>query len=150
LSRAASRQYLPTIEYLLSKGAKIRPGDLRLATHWQSPELVARLIAAGGDVNAAGGLYGVTPLIYAASSDGSDLATLKLLLDKGANPNAADLDGEKPLDWAVRRQDRAKIELLTSHGATEAKTERYKTYPAPDGIADARTSLTRSVGLLLP
>ena len=26
--------------------------DLRLATHWQDPKLIERLIAAGGDVNA--------------------------------------------------------------------------------------------------
>ena len=47
LTRAISRQYLPTIEYLLSKGGKIRKNDLRLATHWQDPKLIERLITAG-------------------------------------------------------------------------------------------------------
>lgn len=150
LARAVSRQYLPTIEFLLAKGAKIRKNDLRLATHWQDPKLVERLIEAGGDVNAQSGNYALTPLIYAASSDQSSLATLKLLLDKGADPNLADRDGEKALDWATHRMDRPMIELLKQYGATDASTPRDQTYPKPEGVADARTSLARAVALLLP
>lgn len=150
LTRAISRQYLPTIEYLLSKGGKIRKNDLRLATHWQDPKLIERLIAAGGDVNGHAGTYQLTPLIYAASSDQAGVATLKLLLEKGADPNAADTDGEKPLDWAMHRFDQPKIDLLKEHGATEGSTPRDKTYPKPEGVADVRLSVERSIALLMP
>ena len=37
---------------------------------------------------------------------------LKLLLGKGANPNAETTEGERPLDWAHVQGDRAKIEVL--------------------------------------
>ena len=150
LVRAVSRQYLPTIEFLLSKGGKIRKNDLRLATHWQDPKLIERLIAAGGDVNGRAGTYQLTPLIYAASSDQAGVGTLKLLLEKGADPNVADTDGERPLDWARHRSDQPKIELLKQHGAMEGSTPRDKTYPRPEGVADARVSVERSIALLLP
>jgi hypothetical protein len=50
----------------------------------------------------------------------------------------------------MHRADQAKIALLKQHGATEAETPRDATYPKPEGIADARTSLARSVALLMP
>lgn len=150
LARAISRQYMPTIEFLLAKGGKIRKTDLRVATHWQDPKLVERFIAAGGDVNGQAGNYQLTPLIYAAASDQSSLATIKFLLDKGADPNAADADGEKALDWARHRGDQARIDLLKQHGATSGSVKHDKTYPKPEGIADPRTSVAKAVALLLP
>ena len=150
LTRAISRQYMPTIDFLLDKGGKIRKNDLTSATHWQDPKLIEKLIEMGADVNAKAGRYALTPLINASASEMAGPATLKLLLEKGANPNQADTDGEKPLDWAMHRSDQAKIELLKQHGATEATTPRDVTYPKPEGVADARTSLARSIALLLP
>jgi ankyrin repeat protein len=43
-------------------------------------------------------------------------ATVKLLLEKGANPNAEDIDGERPLDWAIYRADRDEIAALEQFG----------------------------------
>ena len=150
LARSVSRQYLPTIDFLLAKGGKIRKTDLRVATHWQDPKLIEQLIAAGGDVNARAGTYQLTPLIYAASSDQTHAGTLKLLLEKGADPNVADTDGERPLDWAMHRLDQAKIDLLKEHGATAGTTPRDQTYPKPEGVSGARISVERSIALLLP
>jgi ankyrin repeat protein len=101
-------------------------------------------------VNASSGTYRLTPLIYAAASDQAGIETLKLLLEKGADPKAADTDGETALDWAMHRFDRAKVELLKQHGATEGSTARDKTYPKPEGVTDARISVERSVALMLP
>src|SRR5947207_2307355 len=109
---------VPLLRFLLDKGADLRSSDR-------------------GDVNGHAGTYQLTPLIYAASSDQAGVATLKLLLEKGADPNVADTDGEKPLDWAMHRFDRPKIDLLKEHGATEGSTPRDKIYPKPEGIADA-------------
>src|SRR4030095_15528870 len=111
---------MPPIDFLLAKGGKIRKNDLTSATHWQDPKLIEKLIEMGGDVNAKTGRYGLTPLINAAASEMASLATLKLLIEKGANPNQPDTDGEKPLDWAMHRLDQPRIGLLKEHGATDA------------------------------
>jgi ankyrin repeat protein len=63
LTRAISRQHLPTIEFLLDKGGKIRKNDLRLATHWQDPKLIERLIEAGGDGKGRARTYQPTPRV---------------------------------------------------------------------------------------
>lgn len=77
---------------------------------------------------------------------------LQLLLERGADPNAEDLDGERALDWAWYRADRNKIETLERYGATRGHGPRQNTYPAPQpgGIADPRVSVGRAVNLLLP
>ena len=78
----------------------------------------------GPDVNARQQSFGRTPLINAASSEFAGAATLKLLLEKGADPNLPDNDGERPLDWAMHRADQAKIDVLKQFGAKDAETPR--------------------------
>jgi ankyrin repeat protein len=150
LSRAISRPYLPTIEFLLAKGGQIGKNNLTSATHWQDPKLIEKLLNMGADVNARTSNFGRTPLINAASSELAGAATLKVLLENGADPNLADNDGERALDWATHRSDQAKIDVLKQFGAKDAETPRDRTYPKPEGVSDARTSLARSVALLLP
>src|SRR5258708_1987071 len=150
LSRAISRPYMPTIEFLLAKGGKIGKNSLTSATHWQDPTLIEKLLDMGADVNARTSNFGRTPLINAASSELAGAATLKLLLEKGADPNVADNDGERALDWAMHRCDQAKIDVLKQFGARDAETPRDKTWPQPDGIADPRLSVARSLALLMP
>ncbi|MSV30388.1 MAG: hypothetical protein EXQ52_16845 [Bryobacterales bacterium] len=150
LSRnALGRRYLPALEYLRSRGVKIRPRDLAVVTH-QDPKLVASLLAPDSDVNFRSDSFGLTPLINAAASEDGALDTLRLLLEKGADPNLADNDGETPLDWAMHRSDRARIELLRSHGGKSAQTPRDVTFGAPEGAPDERTALERGVAALLP
>ncbi len=150
LSRAVFRQYLPTIEFLLAKGGRVGTNSLVQATGWQEPKLIEKLLERGADVNARQATFGRTPLIHAASSEVAGAATLKLLLDKGADPNVADADGETALDWAMHRADRSKIEVLKQYGVKEGSTPRDKTWPPPEGVAGARVSLARSIALLLP
>jgi len=147
-----SRQYLPTLEYLLSKGAKVDKDALATAAHWQDPALIERWIELGADVNARAGPYKRTALMTAAASEQAGAGTVKLLLDKGADPNAEDADGERPLDWALYRADRGKIDALEQFGATRGHGPRQKAYPPPEagGIADARISVGRAVNLSLP
>ena len=85
----------------------------------------------------------------ASEAEGAD--TVKLLLDHGADPNARTTEGESPLDWAIYKGDRAKIEVLEQHGATRGNGPRREEIPPPakGGIADPRVSLTRSVARLL-
>ncbi len=147
-----ARQYLPSLEYLLSKGAKVEKDALSQSAHWQNPQLLAQWIDRGADVNAATGPYHRTALMTAAASEQAGAATVRLLLEKGANPNAEDIDGERPLDWAIYRNDRDKIAELERFGAMRGHGPRQKTFPPPaaGGIADPRVSVGRAVNLLLP
>lgn len=147
-----ARQYRPTLEYLLSKGAKVDKDALSMSTHWQDPKLIEKWIESGADVNAAAGPYRRTALMTAAASEQAGAAMVRLLLEKGANPNAEDIDGERPLDWALYRADKEKIAALEQFGAARGHGPRQKTYPNPEGggIANPRASVGRAVNLLLP
>src|ERR1700722_1802212 len=147
-----ARQYRPTLEYLLSKGANVEKDALAMTAHWQDPKVIEAWIERGADVNARAAPYNRTALMTATASEQAGAATVKLLLEKGADPNAEDIEGERPLDWALYRADRDKIAALEQFGATRGHGPRQKTYPNPEagGIADARTSVERAVNLLLP
>ena len=145
-----ARQYRPTLEYLLSKGANVEKDALAMAAHWQDPKLIEAWIERGADVNARAAPYNRTALMTATASEQSGATLVKLLLEKGADPNAQDIDGERPLDWALYRSDREKIAVLEQFGATRGQGPRQKLYPTPEGISDARISVGRAVNLLLP
>jgi len=81
-----ARQYLPSLEYLLSKGAKVEKDALSQSAQWQDPTLIAQWIDRGADVNAATGPYNRTPLMTATASEQASAAIVKLLLERGANP----------------------------------------------------------------
>ena len=81
-----ARQYLPTLEYLMSKGMKVEKDALAMAAHWQDPKLLEAWIERGADVNATAGPYKRTALMTAASSEQASAATVKLLLERGADP----------------------------------------------------------------
>ena len=74
-----ARHYLPTLEYLLFKGARVANDAIAMATHWEDPKLIERWIDLGADVNARAGPYRRTALMTAAASEQSSAATLKLL-----------------------------------------------------------------------
>jgi len=147
-----ARNDLPTADYLVSKAPSGAPELLSAATIWQPTNLVARWIEAGGDVNSSlAAQYSRTPLMNAVTSEAEGADTLKLLLDKGANPNAETTEGERPLDWAVYKGDRAKIEVLEKYGATAGRGPRRDDIapPAAGGVSDPRLSLTRSLSRLM-
>jgi len=129
---AQGRHYAPTIEYLLDQGARFEAQTSIAPVRFDS-KTIERWITAGAGVNTPGTRYDRTPLIAAASSDEAGIDILRLLLDKGADPNAKDKDGESALDWAVHRKDSAKIALLRERGAKEGDTPRDLIYPKPQG-----------------
>ena len=152
LRASAGRYDLPTIEYLISKGVRPTPDLLVTAATWQPAALVTRWLQLGADVNANNAAqYARTPLLTAVTSEAAGTDTVKLLLEKGADISARTTEGESALDWAIYKGDRAKIELLQQHGATRGEGPRREEIspPAAAGIAESRTSLTRSVARLL-
>ena len=146
------RNDLPTARYLISTAPSPAQDLLGFAATWQPTDLVTRWIELGAEVNAANAAqYSRTPLMNAVTSEAEGADTLKLLLDKGANPNAETTEGERPLDWAVYKGDRAKIEVLEQYGAARGRGPRREEIapPVAGGIADPRVSLTRSLTRLM-
>ena len=147
-----ARYDLPTTTYLMSKAPTPAQDLLGTAATWQPTELVARWIELGANVNASNAAqYGRTPLLTAVTSEAGGADTLRLLLDRGADPNARTTEGESPLDWAIYKGDRAKIQVLEERGATRGNGPRREEIPPPakGGIADPRLSVTRSVARVL-
>ena len=95
---------LPRSNTCFRKVQKIRETAIASAAHWQDPKLVAEWIDRGADVNAAEGSYKRTALMTAAASEQAGAPMVKMLLEKGADPNAEDIDGERPLDWAIYQE----------------------------------------------
>jgi ankyrin repeat protein len=101
-------------------GASVLPAALRTAVIYDRPEAVKLLLAWGVDPN--GGRY--KPLLDAANEGKAEYVSM--LLDAGADVNAADDDGRTALDlaerWAgSRAEDAAVIEILKSRGAKSGK-----------------------------
>ena len=67
----------------------------------------------------------------AVSSELATADTVRLLLERGANANAENTEGERPLDWAIYRGDRAKIAVLETYGATRGRGPRREPAVAP-------------------
>ncbi len=74
---------------------------------------VGKLVAASPELVSARDRAGATPLHHAAGF--GSLATMKLLLEHGADANAANKRKSTPLFWALH--DEAKVRLLLDHGA---------------------------------
>jgi ankyrin repeat protein len=152
--RAGFARYdLPTTDFVMSKSLTALPDMLITAATWQPADRVARWIELGANVNAgaAAAQYARTPLMNAVTSEAEGADTVRLLLDRGADPNARMTEGETSLDWAIYKGDRAKIAALEQHGAVRGNGPRREEIPPPakGGIADPRISLTRSVARLL-
>jgi hypothetical protein len=131
---------VPGLERLLATDpwlANARIGDedcyrtlLHAATDWpghfpHGPDVVARLVAAGADVNAHSRFssHTETPLHWAASSD--DVAVLDALLDAGADIEAtgAVLGGGSPLSDACGFGNWAAARRLVERGARTRLSE---------------------------
>ena len=151
--RAGLARYdLPTSDYLMSRSLNPSQDLLVTTASWQPAAMVARWIEAGANVNASNAAqYNRTPLMTAVTSEAEGPATLKLLLDRGADANARTTEGESVLDWAIYKGDRDKIQVLEQHGALRGNGPRREEIapPAKGGISDARLSLSRSLARLM-
>jgi ankyrin repeat protein len=147
-----ARNDLATADYLLSRTTGRDPDLLSTAAIWQPVNLIARWIEVGGDVNSSvPAQYARTPLMNAVTSEAEGVDALKLLLDKGANPNAEMTEGERPLDWALYKGDTAKIRMLEQYGATRGRGPRRDEIapPGTGNAVDTRTALGKSLARLM-
>jgi uncharacterized protein len=98
-----------------------------LAIFFRHPELARDLIERGADIHAAARNAQRVAPVHAAASVG-DTASMRLLLERGADPNARQHMGYAPLHATAANGDRATAELLVAHGADpKAATDDGKT-----------------------
>jgi ankyrin repeat protein len=136
---------------LTKEEAPAKPVDPKLAaliTAVRSGPIaqVEKQIAAHPELLKAQDQGGSTPLHHAAAF--GSLATLKILLDAGADVNSQNRRASTPLHWAIR--DEAKVRMLLSHGAginTKQADGRTPLYQAASlGNGDAILSLLLEKG----
>jgi len=92
-----------------------------LAAFFGQPEAARALIAAGADVNAAA-KNGLKVAALHAAVAGGKLDIVKAVLEAGANPNAQQQAGFRPMHEAGTKANRALAELLLKHGADPTLT----------------------------
>jgi ankyrin repeat protein len=112
---------------------------LMLAAPHQEARIVRMLLDAGAEVNAQDS-RGMTPLMFAVSSERQDAEVVKLLLARGADPKIKSKAGETALDWARKFNTPAILKLL---GGTAEKPGA-----APASAAKRGESLAKSVALI--
>ena len=119
LHHAAGFGTLETMKLLIDAGAEVDARNDRNSTplHWAVSDgaKVRQLLENGADINAKTERQR-TPLSLAAAML-FDIAPLKLVLDKGANPNIASIDGQTPLMYAARAGNLEVMELLLAKKA---------------------------------
>jgi len=106
-------EFRTTIVEAPPKPTDPRVAALVAAVRVQSADAVAKLLASDSDAAKARDAAGSTLLHHAAAFGSID--TMKLLLDAGADVNAANRRRSTPLHWSL--QDEAKVRLLLSRGA---------------------------------
>lgn len=98
-----------------------------LAIFFRHPDLARELIERGADIHAAARNAQRVAPVHAAASVG-DTASMRLLLERGADPNARQRLGYVPLHAVAANGDRAMAEVLLAHGADpQAATDDGKT-----------------------
>ena len=112
----------------------IYAGDtlLHVAAAGHRVEIVQQLLSAGAEVGAAGNHRRSQPLHYAA--DGSlegpswdakrQVATIRLLVEAGADLHAQDKNGATPLHRAVRTRCAAAVQFLLQAGSDAARRNK--------------------------
>lgn len=101
---------------------------LQLAAAFGTPEGVATLLAAGASVDAISRNPQQNQPLHAALALGKNAETVRLLLDHGAQANAAQAGGFTPIFSAAIANRRDLVEMLLAHGADpHHKSEQGKT-----------------------
>jgi ankyrin repeat protein len=154
---------LAAVDLLLSHGAKVNevsaavmglpskngPSEfgkltaLLMSAPFGPPELIAKLLDAGADVNARD-VRGMTPLMLALANDHQDKAVIKMLLEHGADSQVKSNAGETALDWARREAAAPGMELLKVNAAGDSA----RAVTAALEPRDLKATVERTVALL--
>jgi uncharacterized protein len=121
---------------------------LHLAAAFGTPEAVATLLAAGASVDAVSNNPQRNQPLHAALALGKNAETVRLLLNHGAQANAAQAGGFTPIFSAAIANRRDLAEILLAHGADpHPKNDQGKT---PADFARERGHVDLAVWLESP
>lgn len=129
-SASAKADGTPTAEGTDTIGGAAAAGDL---------EAIRRHLDGGADVNAASGDFRLTPLHRAALGDHAEAADL--LLARGADADAAAIDGGTPLHAAAFVGHEAVVATLLERGADVNAVNGRGATPLDNANVDAPTTL---------
>lgn len=140
---AAYRGDMRILERLLEAGAEVNSegalGTALSQAAWADhTEAARRLLEKGANVNQMTHIDGFTPLHWAASSECGDATLVKLLLDRGADPNCEGGDPvdafqtvpQTPLMLAGRRGQTPILAAVRAAGATNGTPDEIRALPA--------------------
>ncbi|MDR1123779.1 MAG: ankyrin repeat domain-containing protein [Elusimicrobiota bacterium] len=120
LSCSVNRNDMPTVKYLVSKGADVniyfddgRGNPLREAACNGNFDMVKYLISNGADVNVPKDGKGKTPLIYYIYCSKGTPEIAEYLIKKGADINAKDESGHDAKYWLRQVNDDTKKQKLS-------------------------------------
>lgn len=126
---ALIRNEMAEAERLLVQGADPNEGrfagfpPLFLVVVRQDLHLFRLMAAKGADLTVRDG-SGATALMWAAFSETGDPNIVSELLERGADPLAANKAGETALTWALRRGETPVVQALRKAGASDAASIR--------------------------
>ncbi|CAK7275055.1 phosphate system positive regulatory protein pho81 [Sporothrix epigloea] len=131
------------VEILLKHGAKIVPDAEGLypqhlvARSRRAPALLFLLQQYGADLNQIDKLYGWTPIVHAAASEGN-VPCLKALLEAGVDPNILDEKDLPAMYYAAWEGHLECMELLTPYSRRKRLTweASFDRQPAPEMASD--------------
>jgi ankyrin repeat protein len=165
LMHAAGNGNLKAIELLLAKGADVNAisaeksetvkngaialGNLTalmLAAPAGGAEVTKALLDAGAKVDAEDVRH-MTALMLATASDRADPRTVRLLLERGADPRKKDRDGQTALDWAKKNNAPA---ILRELGLPRERVQPSRVIIPTSllGKLDPKPAAERSIELL--
>lgn len=119
---------------------------LMMASTVCAADMPKTLIDAGAKLNAAD-IRGMTPLMFAVSSEKQKPTVVKTLLAAGADVNAKSTVGETALDWARKFGHKDVLDAMAAAGAKEgvAFTAPQRT---PAGSRSTREAVEKATALL--
>ena len=116
LHHACQNGYIDCVQTLCMAGVDITAVDvdgsapIHYAADGNHSNIVMALVDRGCDMNMVDSEYSRTPLMSAARQGGVE--TVKVLLNKGADPDILDVNGETALSRAIKAEDSPTVELL--------------------------------------
>ena len=117
LKKSAFCGHIAVVTVLLDAGAERRDEALCNAAAGGRTNVVEFLLGRGADVH-----WNFDCPVYVAARNGH-LATVRLLLDRGADADVTDVDGVTALQWARHNGHVAVAALLLEHGAINAPVD---------------------------
>ena len=123
-----------------------RVGALHFAALSGNPEAVRQLLAAGASVDAVD-VRGMTPLMFAIATDRPDARIIRMLLEAGASPHVKSKANESAIDWALRFNNPAVLDVLKVKTATPTPA-MASVRPAAAHVQSGREAVERSIPLL--